>query len=107
LGYELVTRNWRTRAGELDIIARDGAWLVFVEVRTRLCRPGAAVPHLGQPEESVTQRKQARLAALVEAYLFAHPWDGPWRIDVIALELRPNGAVGRLNHLRDAIGGQP
>jgi Holliday junction resolvase-like predicted endonuclease len=63
------------------------------------------VPVLGIPEESVTPRKQLQLAAMVDAYLFELPWDGSWRIDVIALELRSDGSVARLNHLRDAVGG--
>jgi len=109
LGYELLARNWRTRAGELDIIARDGDWLVFVEVRTRRAARGGAPPMLGSPEESVTPRKQMRLVAMSEAYLFELPWHGSWRIDVIALELWPDGGpaggIARLNHLRDAVGG--
>lgn len=105
LGYQTVVRNWRTRAGELDIVAQDGEWLVFVEVRARRAGAGGAAPALGHPEESVTPRKQRQLVALADAYLFALPWQGPWRIDVIALELARNGSVVRLNHLRDAVGG--
>ena len=107
LGYETVARNWRTRAGELDIVARDGEWLVFVEVRARRTGRADPAPMLGRPEESVTPRKQLQLAALAGAYLFERPWNGPWRIDVIALEIRPDGSVARLNHLRDAVGGMP
>lgn len=105
LGYVIVTRNWRTRTGELDIVARDGEWLVIVEVRARRGAGGSTAPILGRPEDSVTPRKQAQLVALAEAYLFEHPWDGPWRVDVIALELRGDGSVARLNHLKDAVGG--
>lgn len=104
-GYEIIARNWRTRSGELDIVARDGDWLVFVEVRARRGKGGAAPPLLGIPEESVTPRKQLQLAMMADAYLFELPWDGPRRIDVIALELRADGSVARLNHLRDAVGG--
>jgi putative endonuclease len=103
-GYEVVARNWRTRAGELDIVAREGDWLVFVEVRTRRAAGRGRPPALGTPEESVTPRKQLRLAAMSEAYLFELPWPGSWRIDVIALELWPDGSIARLNHLRDAVG---
>ena len=103
-GYDLVTRNWRTRSGELDIVARDADWLVFVEVRTRRIGKGAATPALGSPEESVTPRKQLQLAEMADAYLYEIPWGGRWRIDVIALELRADGSVARLNHLRDAVG---
>jgi putative endonuclease len=104
LGYELLARNWRTRAGELDIVAREGDWLVFVEVRTRRAAANGTTPAFGSPEESVTPRKQIRLAAMSEAYLFELPWHGSWRIDVIALELWPDGSIARLNHLRDAVG---
>lgn len=106
-GYTLIARNWRTRGGELDIIAQEGEWLVFVEVRTRSARREGDDLTAGSPEESVTRAKQARLAALAGAYLFEHPWDGPTRIDVIALELASDGAVVRLNHLQDAVGGVP
>ena len=106
-GYALLARNWRTRAGEVDIIARQGEWLVFVEVRTRSAGRAGVPPAAGTPEESVTRSKQARLVALAEAYLFEHSWDGPMRIDVIALELAADGTVARLNHVRDAVGGVP
>lgn len=104
-GYTIIARNWRTQAGELDIIARDGEWLVFVEVRARRAGRGGATPTAGAPEESVTPRKQLQLIAMSEAYLFDLPFDGPVRIDVIALELAPDGSVVRLNHMRDAVGG--
>jgi putative endonuclease len=105
LGYETVARNWRTRRGELDLVARDGEWLVFVEVRARRIERAASAPMLGRPEDSVTPRKQLQLVAMADAYLFQMPWDGPWRIDVIALEIRQDGSVARLNHVRDAVGG--
>lgn len=63
LGYTILQTNWRCRRGELDIIAQDGATLVFVEVRTR------SSARLGSPEESVTVAKQRRLAELAQIYL--------------------------------------
>jgi len=104
-GWEIVARNWRTRAGELDIVARDGEWLVFVEVRARRASRSGATPIAGAPEESVTPRKQLQLIAMADAHLFEMPFDGPKRIDVIALELAADGSVARLNHIRDAVGG--
>ena len=105
LGYDIVSRNWRTRTGELDIVAREGEWLIFVEVRARRIGRAASEPTLGRPEESVTPRKQLQLISMADAYLFEIPWSGSWRIDVIALEIRPDGSIARLNHLRDAVGG--
>jgi putative endonuclease len=105
LGYEILARNWRTRRGEIDIVAQDSEWLVFVEVRTRRRHQRDQAPSLGTPEESVTPAKQAQLVAMAETYLLDHPWDGPWRIDVIAIEIGPTGELLRLAHLKDAVEG--
>lgn len=67
LGYQVLVCNWRTRAGELDIVALDGDTLVFVEVKTRRTHT------FGAPEESIDARKQAQLARLAELFLDAHP----------------------------------
>lgn len=97
-GYELVARKWRCAGGELDLVMRDGATLVFVEVRARR---GAA----GSAEESVGRAKQDRLIALAYAYLAAvgAPEDLAWRIDVVALDLDRRGHVVGLRHIRDAV----
>jgi putative endonuclease len=104
-GYTILGANWRCRLGEIDVIAQDGPVLVFVEVRTR------SSARLGSPEESVTSTKRRRLADLAQTYLLflehaGRPWAGPWRIDVIALEVsRRSGTATRLNHLVNAIEG--
>ena len=103
LGYQLVTRGWRCRLGELDIVAVDAATLVMVEVRTRR---GTA---RGSAEESITPTKARRLARLALAYLDAREqagdaWLGPYRIDVIAITLDTRGTVQTLNHLESAVG---
>ncbi|NJO84663.1 MAG: YraN family protein [Blastochloris sp.] len=98
LGMPVVARKWRCAAGEIDLIVRDGAALVFVEVRTRRGAPGNAA-------ESVGLRKQERLIALAYAYLDTHSTspDTPWRIDVVAIDVDRFGAVANLNHIRDAV----
>jgi len=98
-GYEIVTRNWRCQAGELDLVARQGECLVLVEVRTRR---GKA---LGPPEESITPAKQARLVTLAEAYVQAVDWPGDWRIDVVAVELDRGGRLLRVDHYENAVTG--
>ena len=52
MGYEIVERNYRCKAGEIDLVARQGGGWVFVEVRTR------RGDRFGTPEESVTARKR-------------------------------------------------
>jgi putative endonuclease len=98
-GYALVERKWRCATGEIDLLMRDGATLVFVEVRTR------RGDSMGAAEESVGRAKQAKLIALAYAYLEAHVAlaDTLWRIDVVALHIDRAGRVARLRHIRDAV----
>jgi len=98
-GYEILERNWRCAAGELDLVARHGECLAFVEVRTRRGQD------MGTPEESITHAKQARLVARAETYLQAHEWPGPWRIDVVAVEMDTRGRLQRLDHYENAVTG--
>jgi putative endonuclease len=98
-GYDIITRNWRCETGEIDLVARDGTDLAFVEVRTRRGRS------LGSPEESITAAKQARLIDLAEAYLQVEPWGGNWRIDVVAVEMDRRGRLLRLDHYENAVTG--
>ena len=99
LGYQVLASNVRTKSGEIDLLAQDGVDLVFVEVRTR--RGG----RFGTPEESITWRKSRRMVKVAGEYLLT--LDSPpldWRIDVIAIELAPNGSVSRFEHLKNAVG---
>ncbi|MBM3187254.1 MAG: YraN family protein [Chloroflexi bacterium] len=93
-GYEIVARNWRCPQGELDIVARDGACWVFVEVKARRGR-GA-----GLPEEGLTADKLARLSELAEIYLAERAvGETDWRIDLVAIELGRDDRVRRLTVL--------
>ena len=81
-GFTIVERNFRARGGEIDIVARKGDALVFVEVRSR------EVTGFGTPEESVTPAKRRRIVAAARRYLSGVPpssW-GEARFDVIAIE---------------------
>jgi putative endonuclease len=62
-GYAIIDRRFRTRCGELDIIARDGRVLVFIEVRAR------SSSRFGNPFDSVTRQKRQRLSRMAAAYL--------------------------------------
>lgn len=91
LGWLIVARNWRWRGGEVDIIAKDGETLVFVEVKSR------EDPGFMRPEEAVDRRKQLRLLRSAQAYLQGKPWV-PVRFDVVAVT--PLG----IRHIRGAFG---
>ncbi len=98
LGYVILERNYRCPEGEMDIIARDRERLAFVEVRARRSKA------FGTPEESVTPRKQARLATVARSYLQDKGYaDVDWGIDVVALEFTPRGTLQRIGLVRNAV----
>jgi putative endonuclease len=100
-GYTIVARNYRCRAGEIDLVARRGETLVFVEVRTRR---GEA---FGLPEASLTRSKRQHLIAACQSYLQAHDLaEADWRIDVVAVELSPQGELLRVDIVENAIQGE-
>lgn len=80
LGYRILARNCRNHWGEIDIIARDGDWIVFVEVKTRSTHAA------GHPAEAVTTRKQTQLTKLALAWLKKRRLlDHRARFDVVAI----------------------
>ena len=96
-GFRVLDRNWRCREGELDIVARDGAALVFCEVKTR------SAAGFGHPVEAVTAVKRRRLRQLARAWLDAHDHHAPdLRFDVIGV-LVPHSGPARVTHLRNAF----
>jgi Holliday junction resolvase-like predicted endonuclease len=60
---------------------------------------------MGSPEESITAAKQARLIDLAQAYVQAEEWFGPWRIDVVAIEMDRGGRLLRVEHYENAVTG--
>ena len=85
-GYAILARRFRVRSGELDIVARDGATLVFVEVKARAGRA------FGEAAEAVTPLKQLRLTRLAEEYLMRHHLhDCPCRFDVVSIQFDAAG----------------
>ena len=98
-GLHIVQRNFRARTGEIDIIARDGAQLVFVEVRAR------SHPHYAGAAASVTRRKQRRLLDTAALYLQSRPHlaSCPCRFDVIAFEPRQSAVGARIRWIRRAF----
>ncbi len=109
-GFTILARNWRCAVGELDIVAQvcapdfvsgnpNANWLVLVEVRTRR---GAA---FGTALQSITQRKAAKLREVAEAYVQQTGWVGPWRIDLVAVQMDDHGHLLAIEHVRHAVTG--
>lgn len=83
-GLKIVLQNYWCPKGEIDIVARDGKWLVFVEVRARTSG------RRGYAEESIGHRKNERLKALGAYYLLEHGYN-QWpqiRFDVLAINFK-------------------
>lgn len=98
-GYEIIDQNYRTRGGEIDIVAKERDMLVFVEVKTRTNRL------FGFPEEAIDIRKQHKLALTAENYLAVHCLsEANYRIDSVGIELDENGGVLELRHEKDVVG---
>ena len=93
-GLVVVERNWRRRCGEIDLIARDGDTLVFIEVRLRRSRA------FGGAAASIHAAKRARLVATAGLYLANLPGSPPCRFDVVLLDAL---AADRIQWLRDVI----
>jgi putative endonuclease len=87
-GYAILARRYRTRFGEIDIVARDGKTMVFVEVKARTSE------RYGDPAEAVTLHKQARVTAMAEDYLARrHLHNVPCRFDVVAVAFEAGGTL--------------
>jgi putative endonuclease len=95
-GYAIVERRYRTRFGEIDVIADDGGTVVFVEVKTRTdCT-------FSNPAESVTRQKQRRLVSMAEQYVACKRLDNtPCRFDVVTVDA--SVAPSRVTVYRDAF----
>lgn len=80
-GFSIVDRNYRSRQGEIDIIAREGGYIVFIEVKFR--KDGKK----GAPEEAVDWKKQEKIRNTARYYLYSHGYgdNTPCRFDVISI----------------------
>ena len=97
--YSILERNYRTPAGELDIIARDEAAIVFIEVKTRRSK------RFGLPQEAITPAKATHIIAAAQHYLQdTAQSDAAWRIDVVAVLGSP-GTHPEITLIRNAVEG--
>jgi putative endonuclease len=103
-GFEIVGRNFRTRHGELDLIAADERFLVFCEVKTRVV-DGA--PERPGPLASIGPRKRRQVRCMARAWLAQPAVDRPrrpeLRFDAIGVSFDPSGRLLALEHLEGAF----
>ncbi len=104
-GYRILERNFRTRFGELDLIAEDARVLIFCEVKSRVAR---GPPGPFGPFASIGREKRRRLRAMAREWLTSPQAPDrrrtyELRFDAIAVELGPDGRLIRLEHLEGAF----
>ena len=101
-GYAILEKNVRTRAGEIDLVAKEGKTLVFVEVKTRRDLEG------DPPQAGVHTRKQNRLAKLAHGYLkLKRIRQTPCRFDVVSVIINEEGGVKAIRHIPNAFSVAP
>ncbi len=100
-GSRIVARNYRTRHGEIDIIAEDADGLAFIEVK---CRTS---DRFGRPSQAVTKAKMRKIADVAASYLHENgPYPGNWRYDVVEVIFTP-GRPREIVVIRDVWAGDP
>lgn len=98
-GAKIICRNYHSRYGEIDIIAADDTYILFVEVKTR------RLNSLGDPRDAVNRRKQKKIIITAMDYLMKHPADLQPRFDVIEVITSSTGIFKdvKINHLKNAF----
>ena len=99
-GFTILERNYRKNTGESDIVAEDGRFLVFIEVKTR--RDNSC----GQPAEAVDMKKQKHMYKTAERYIQENPAEKEIRFDIIEVYARMvdgNPVVESINHIENII----
>ncbi|MDR0825427.1 MAG: YraN family protein [Prevotella sp.] len=94
-GYKIIKRNWIYEKYEIDIIAQDDEYIVFVEVKTR------SSSQWGNPEDAVSKGKIKRIVEAADFYLKEYDIDSPARFDVIAAIW--TGQKFEIDHIDDAF----
>ncbi len=95
-GFEIIERNYRFERSEVDIVARDGHVLVFVEVKSRRSK------NFGEPEDAVTERKRKHLLKVAEGYLYEHKIENvECRFDVLSIFFHGGGTD--IKHIKNAF----
>ena len=94
-GYKILERNWHNTHNEIDIIAKDGQYLVIVEVKTR------QTDEYGNPDIAVTKQKQRRLISAANSYIFRNHLELETRFDIVSIIFRDGEPI--IEHIEDAF----
>lgn len=98
IGYEIIENNFRSRVGEIDIIAKDGGYIIFIEVKSRYGKL------FGAPSESVTYNKQLKLYKTAQYYIMKkNLHNNYFRFDVVEILFTSDNNKASINIIKDAF----
>lgn len=97
--YKILTQNFKRKWGELDLVAKKKRNIIFFEVKTISAREGFA------PEDEIGWKKKKQLIKMSQIYLSENkiPFDSPWQIDIIAVEISPDFKKAKVRHFPNAV----
>ncbi len=103
-GFSIIERNYTKKWGEIDIVARKGGVLHFIEVKSKTGQPepyarGGAY----RPEDGMHSRKVERLKRTLQTYLLERRYDGPWAFGLVVLYLDPVARTAQVRFMEDLI----
>src|SRR5688572_21945204 len=93
-GYQILVRNYRYKHAEIDLIVKKGAFIVFVEVKTR------SYSFFGEPEAFVDSKKAATVIHAAEQYTYENKYEGNIRFDIVSVK---TGVNPEIVHFEDAF----
>lgn len=96
-GYKILSRNWRYKKAEIDIIAKIDDCLIFIEVKSKTSTL------FGRPEESISEKKEALIMDAAQRYMDEINYDWEVRFDIIAVILSKSHQLIELEHFKDAF----
>ena len=96
-GYKIIEQNYKTKYSEIDLIAKKGKDLVFVEVRTKIGE------NFGTPEDTLNNKKLNKVRFNALSYAGFKKWQGLIKIDAICIVLKTDYSVLRLNHYENIV----
>jgi len=104
-GLTLIDRNVARKTGEIDLIAREGETLHFVEVKTIVCDqfPTAEAKDVYDPSINIHEAKVRKVARTGEWYVMQKNWEGDWQVDAVLVWLRRHDGIAKVRYLPQIV----
>lgn len=104
-GFSILADNYQQLWGEIDIVAKKGQIVHFVEVKAASYKKRSELEknYTWRPEENVTKQKISKMHRTIDSWLRECGWEGEWQIDVAAVKLVPSEKFASINYIDNVI----